>query len=97
MHDADTILFHLQQRIGAEALHQQQTVDEILTLWVSKEKIVPALQFLKTEAPQPYKMLYDLFGIDERNRNHRHNGFSLADFTVVYILFSFERNDFIKL
>ena len=72
MHDADTILPHLQQRIGAEALHQQQTVDEILTLWVSKEKIVPAIQFLKTETQQPYKMLYDLFGIDERNRNHRH-------------------------
>ena len=72
MHDADTILPHLQQRLGAEALHQQQTVDEILTLWVSKDKIVPAIQFLKTDLPQPFKMLYDLFGIDERNRN-RHN------------------------
>ncbi|OQP59631.1 NADH-quinone oxidoreductase subunit C/D [Niastella vici] len=96
MDDADTILQHLQQRIGAEALHQQKTVDEIPTVWVSKENLVSVIRFLKSEVPQPYKMLYDLFGIDERNRN-RYNGLPIADFTVVYILFSFDRNEFIKI
>ncbi len=95
MPDANTILQHLQQRLGADIQYQQQTVDEILTLWVSGEKIVSVIQYLKTEMPQPYKMLYDLFGIDERNR-HRSNGLPMADFTVVYVLFSFEHNAFIK-
>lgn len=96
MDDADTILQQLQQRIGAEALHQQKTVDEIPTVWVSKESLVSVIRFLKTEISQPFKMLYDLFGIDERNRN-RYNGLPISDFTVVYILFSFDRNEFIKI
>ena len=96
MPDANTIIQHLQQRLEENIQYQQKTVDEILTLWVSKEKIVPAIQCLKTEVPQPFKMLYDLFGIDERNRN-RFNGLPMAEFTVVYVLFSFEQNAFIKL
>ena len=96
MDDSDVILQQLQQRLGADILYQQKTVDEVLTWWVSKEDIVRAVEFLKTALPQPFKMLYDLFGIDERNRN-RSNGLPVADFTIVYVLFSFERNAFIRL
>jgi len=86
----------LQQRFAADPIKKQQTVDEILTLWVPGERIIPILQYLKSSIPQPFSMLYDLCGLDERNRTHK-SGMPFADFTVVYILFSFERNSFIKL
>ncbi|PWT96687.1 MAG: NADH-quinone oxidoreductase subunit C/D [Bacteroidetes bacterium] len=96
MHDADNILQHLQQRFAADPITEQQTVDEILTLWVPGERIVPMLQYLKSSISQPYAMLYDLCGVDERNRTKK-SGIPAADFTVVYTLYSFARNSFLRL
>lgn len=98
MPDANHIFQHLQHSFGADILYQQQTVDEIPTIWVSKDKIVPVIQYLKRDIPQPFPLLYDLCGIDERDKTKR-NGIQAthADFTVVYHLFSFEQNSFIRL
>ena len=41
-------------------------------------------------------MLYDLTAIDERMRTHR-EGQPASDFTVVYHLLSFERNEDVRL
>ncbi len=41
-------------------------------------------------------MLYDLTAIDERTRKNR-TGQPTSDFTVVYQLFSFERNEYIRI
>jgi NADH-quinone oxidoreductase subunit C/D len=54
------------------------------------------LRYLKTEAPKPYKMLYDLTAIDERERFNR-AGQPASDFTVVYHLLSYERNEDVRL
>ena len=51
--------------------------------------LLPSLQ-------KSYPLLYDLCGVDERDRAKK-NGLPSADFTIVYHLFSFERNDFIRL
>ena len=40
-------------------------------------------------------MLYDLTAIDERVRTHR-DGQPASDFTVVYHLLSFERNEDVR-
>ena len=88
MQDASNILEHLQQRFGAEAFQQQQTVDEILSLWIPQDKIVELIQFLKTGIDQPFVMLYDLCGIDERDRAKK-DEMPASDFTLVYHLFSF--------
>ncbi|GAC1399899.1 MAG: NADH-quinone oxidoreductase subunit C/D [Sediminibacterium sp.] len=96
MHGANDILKHLQHSFGDAAFHQQHTVDEILTLWVSTDKIVQLIRHLKSNIQQPYLFLYDLCGIDERDRVRREE-MPAADFTVVYHLFSFERNNFIRL
>ena len=96
MPDADNILQHLQQRFAADPITEQQTVDEILTLWVPGERIISILQYLKATIPQPFAMLYDLCGVDERNRTKR-SGIPAADFTVVYTLYSFARNNFLRL
>ncbi len=96
MLDADNILQLLQQRFATDSFTEQRTVDGIPTIWVPGMKIVPIVQFLKSNLPQPYQMLYDLSAIDERNRTKR-EGQPAADFTVVYHLYSFDRNSFVRL
>ena len=95
MQDDTNILQQLQQHFGTDGFHQQHTVDEMLTLWVSKENIVPVIQWLKLSIQQPYKFLYDLLAIDERDKAKKE--MPAADFTIVYHLFSFEQNNFIRL
>ena len=69
MPDAPNILLqHLQKRYGAETFQQQYTVDDILTLWAPQDKIVTIIQYLKSDIEHPFVMLYDLCGIDERDR-----------------------------
>jgi len=92
----DDILQHLQQRFGADAFGQQYSCDETLTLWVQKGQIVSVIRFLKTAIEKPYNLLYDLCGIDERDRLKK-DGIPILDFTIVYHLFSFDRNSFIRL
>ena len=46
---------------------------------------------LRTEITRPYRMLFDLTAIDERQRFHRQDQ-PASDFTVVYHLLSYERN-----
>lgn len=87
------ILPDLQQRFGADALQQQRTVDGILTLWISKADIVAAVSFLQL---QGYSSLYDLCGIDERDRARKEQ-LPVADFSVVYLLLSYKENNFIRL
>jgi NADH-quinone oxidoreductase subunit C/D len=71
----------------------QPTLDGISTHWVDKDRAGELLRFLKEEIDRPYRMLYDLTAIDERMRMHR-EGQPASDFTVVYTLFSFERNEY---
>ena len=59
-------------------------------VWVARERLEEVMQFLKG-VRQPYVMLYDLHGVDERLRTHR-DGLPDADFTVFYQLMSLERN-----
>ncbi|MDH7463158.1 NADH-quinone oxidoreductase subunit C/D [Chitinophagaceae bacterium 26-R-25] len=96
MSDAFAILDLLHQNFGASTFTQQPTVDDIPTLWLPKEKIISVTTYLKTGIPQPYNLLYDLCGMDERDRAGKEK-LPVKDFTVIYHLFSFERNSFIRL
>ena len=95
MNEAD-IVQTLKDRFQDSILATQQTRDEFPTLWVSPTEVVNVLRFLRTEVKDPYSMLYDLTAIDERNRAHR-EGQPKADFTVVYHLLSYARNQDIRL
>jgi NADH-quinone oxidoreductase subunit C/D len=79
----------------ASALVSQETVDGIATFWVERDRAPALLRFLKEGIELPYKMLYDLSAIDERMRMHR-QGQPPSDFTVVYHLFSFDRNEYVR-
>jgi NADH-quinone oxidoreductase subunit C/D len=86
----------LQHKAGEGVLTPQMTCDGIPSFWVPKEKIHGLLQYLKQEVAQPYRMLYDLTAIDERERKYR-DGQPESDFTVVYHLLSFDRNEYVRL
>ncbi|HYL96407.1 MAG TPA: NADH-quinone oxidoreductase subunit C/D [Terriglobales bacterium] len=91
-----TVVDELQEKFGPSAITPQETRDSIATFWTQKEKIGEVVAFLKTEIPQPYRMLYDLTVIDERVRAHR-EGQPESSFTVVYHLLSFDRNQYIRI
>ena len=73
----------------------QPTKDDVPTLWVTRDKVVEVLRFLR-DLPRPYSMLYDLSAMDERLRTHRF-GLPASDFTVFYHLLSIERNSDIRI
>jgi NADH-quinone oxidoreductase subunit C/D len=74
----------------------QFTRDGVSTYWIPPEKLQETVRFLRSEVPQPYRTLYDLTAIDERGRKHR-DGQPPSEFSVVYHLLSYQRNDFIRL
>jgi NADH-quinone oxidoreductase subunit C/D len=79
------IVDELLARFGAGVCTPQVTADKTPTLWVTTSHLLEILALLKSD----YPMLYDLFGIDERQRQHR-TGQPDADFSVVYHLFSLQ-------
>ncbi|MBI2817023.1 MAG: NADH-quinone oxidoreductase subunit C/D [Acidobacteria bacterium] len=89
-------LDELTARFGEAVLSIQPTADGIPTLWVSRDRVRDVLRYLKHDLPNPYRMLFDLTAIDERVRLHR-AGQPASDFTVVYVLLSFDRNSYIRI
>lgn len=95
MPETATIDSELQERFG-DALTKQETRDGIPTYWAPKEQLTEFLSYLKNDIDQPYKLLYDISAIDERDRKHR-EGQPDSDFTTFYHLMSFERNADIRI
>jgi NADH-quinone oxidoreductase subunit C/D len=90
-----TIVDQLRWKLGENVLKLQNTGDGITTCWIARQNAHDALRFLKDEVDQPYRMLYDLTAIDERTRMHR-EGQPGSDFTIVYHLLSFGRNEYLR-
>lgn len=95
MINASAIVEEIAERLGSAAV-PQQTRDHIPTFWIPKDRVRDLLRDLKYDVDQPYKMLYDLTAIDERTRKHR-DGQPASDFTVVYHLLSFGRNEYVRI
>lgn len=89
------VINELKDSFGDAILAVQPTRDDIPTLWVSKDRVNNVLKLLKNGIARPYKMLYDLTAIDERVRTHKQYQ-PESDFTVVYHLLSFDRNEDIR-
>jgi NADH-quinone oxidoreductase subunit C/D len=96
MNNELNIIRELQDRFGDIAFLRQTTQDEIPTVWVSRDKVQTVLRFLKEEVTNPYRMLYDLFAIDERVRINR-QGQPDSDFTIIYHLLSYDRNEDVRI
>jgi NADH-quinone oxidoreductase subunit C/D len=70
-------------RFGEDQFVQQACADHTPTLWVDRIQLLAVLSQLKTQFP----LLLDLFGVDERLRQHKPS--AAKDFSVVYHLMSF--------
>jgi NADH-quinone oxidoreductase subunit C/D len=80
---------------GATLAAPESYRDGIPTFWADREQVHSVLAVLKEKSPGPYKLLYDLTAIDERTRTHSPDE-RRGDFTLVYHLFSFDRNEYIR-
>jgi NADH-quinone oxidoreductase subunit C/D len=95
--DNHNVIADLESRFGSQAiLHQQITKDGTATIWTDKNSLIPLLKYLKNDITGPFKMLYDLTAVDERTRTNRHDQ-PQSEFTVVYHLTSFMRNEDIRI
>jgi NADH-quinone oxidoreductase subunit C/D len=91
-----SVIEELTDRFGTESIRGQKTKDQVPTVWISRGSVRDVLAFLKNSVEEPYRMLYDLTAIDERVRVHRSDQ-PESDFTVVYHLLSFGRNEDVRL
>ncbi|NBC32476.1 MAG: NADH-quinone oxidoreductase subunit C/D [Alphaproteobacteria bacterium] len=96
MRERDDIASELRARFGGGILAEQATADGTPTLWASRDVVPDLLRHLKTEAAPRYRMLFDLYGIDERERTHR-DGQPAGDFTLVYHLLSLDQAEEIRI
>ncbi|MGH9326051.1 MAG: NADH-quinone oxidoreductase subunit C, partial [Terriglobia bacterium] len=96
MIETTTILSDLQEKFGEAAVVPQPVLDEVPTLWTTRDQVHEMMRHLKTGVPDPYQVLYDATAIDERVRTHR-EGQPASDFTVVYHLFSYARNEYLRI
>ena len=91
-----SIVDDLRARFPGTSFDLQAAKDEIPTVWLPAASVPDVLRFLKTEAPRPYRMLFDLTAIDERQRADRGSQ-ARGDFTIVYHLLSLDRNSDIRI
>jgi NADH-quinone oxidoreductase subunit C/D len=73
----------------------QATCDDIPTLWIAPDHVRDTLRYLKHDVGKPFEMLFDVTAVDERMRRQR-DGLPNASFTVVYHLFSLQRNEWLR-
>ena len=90
------VVKELVRRFGEDAFSLQWTHDNIPTLWVGASQVHDVVLYLKREIDRPYFLLFDLTAIDDRVRVHR-DSLPESDFTVVYHLLSFGRNEDIRI
>jgi len=90
------VLDEIKNKFGSDSFEYQSTKDSTPTIWISSGILTELLSFLKYQIPLPYKMLYDLHGVDERTRSDKKN-LPAKDYTVFYNLYSFDRNDDIRI
>ena len=89
--NSSTAVDGLYARFGAPAFEPQATPDNTPTLWVDRDQLLDVLGHLRPD----YPMLLDLFGIDERLREHRPE--AARDFTVVYHLLNLQAREELRI
>jgi NADH-quinone oxidoreductase subunit C/D len=86
----------LRARFGTAILGQQPTAEDAPVLWIAAEASPAIHHFLREEIDQPFRLLTDLWGIDETARRHR-DGQPACAFTLATHLTSLGRNADIRL
>lgn len=90
------LLGEIQPLLATASLFEEQTADEITTLWATAQDLKSLCDVLRFKLDQPFDFLFDLTAIDETTRQHNvipHR----RDFTVVYLLRSYARNQDLRI
>jgi len=90
------LLGEIQPWLAAAVLFEEQTGDEIPTIWVTAKDLEPLCHVLRSKLNQPFDFLFDLTALDETTRQHNvipHR----RDFTVVYLFRSYARNQDLRI
>ncbi|QCI26676.1 NADH-quinone oxidoreductase subunit C/D [Buchnera aphidicola (Thelaxes californica)] len=90
IHENPLILEQLFNEFDKQEFFVQSSLIDYPIIWINKCKLLNIIRFLK-KVQQPYNMLYDLHGIDERTRKVKKNMIQ-CDFSVFYHFLSIERN-----
>ncbi|HTZ18660.1 MAG TPA: NADH-quinone oxidoreductase subunit C/D [Dissulfurispiraceae bacterium] len=99
MTESSSVLDRLQSVFGPDIM-PEATKDGVATATVPATAARDILRYLKKEIESPYEMLYDLTAIDERSRSglpDPRRSRPGNDFTVIYHLLSFGRNEDIRI
>ena len=95
MSSATDIVAELERVFGEGNLLAQTCADGIATVWAGPDNVRPVLAHLRDKVERPFRMLYDLSAVDERNRQCRAPE-PAGDFTVFYMLLSLDRGEFFR-
>ncbi|KIZ47478.1 MULTISPECIES: NADH-quinone oxidoreductase subunit C/D [Rhodopseudomonas] len=90
------VVSQLNARFGPAILGEQATHDAFPTLWIANDATPAVHHFLKHEIDRPFRMLADLWAIDETARQHR-EGQPRSGVTIASHLISHDRNADIRL
>ncbi len=96
MNESNDFAEQITEHMSTLKLEAQTTLDDIPTYWIHPHSVTDVLGIAKRKIKSPYVMLYDLTAVDERERTHR-AGQPQSDFTLVYHLYSFEQNRFVRI
>jgi NADH-quinone oxidoreductase subunit C/D len=77
-------------------LLEENTADEIPTLWAEAKDLMALVDVLRFKLNKPFDFLFDLTAIDETSRQHNVLP-QRRDFTVVYLLRSYARNQDLRI
>lgn len=86
------IIEQIQTSFLDEAVREEQTCDQVPTVWVSPKYAGNLLAFLKNGVEDSYEMLYDLTAVDESERTNEVD----HEVTMVYHLLSMSRNSDVR-
>lgn len=75
----------------------EDAVDGIPTAWVDAGGLLDALGHLRSGVDRPYRTLYDLTAVDERERRGRRDDLPPSELTLVHHVRSLERNADVRL
>lgn len=95
-HATDSLAQALRDELSSVTIIEEKTADDITTCWVAADDLPLIADALRFKLSAPFVFLYDLTAIDETTRQHAtvpHR----RDFTLVYLLRSYERNQDIRL
>ncbi|MEH6712662.1 MAG: NADH-quinone oxidoreductase subunit C, partial [Paraglaciecola polaris] len=90
------LLSELQPWLANSVLLTETTADQIPTFWVAKKDLLTLCDAARYKLDKPFTFLFDLTAIDETTRQHMVLP-QRQDFTVVYLLRSYERNQDVRI